>query len=387
MLIQPKPFLDKIKLKEGAFGKERRRNMQKMILANAPSFPLTVEYKDIDSAFEEWVDKELDIVYNGVKLPTFKLFSNQRINEYSQSWKHVDNVGNLLLNFKTVTRESNPKKGTNQGDLYNIPGDRFYPMFVIPILQENGQYAYSRYSMKQPYCVDLIYTVSIITNKYNMLNDINALIQDKFKSIDCYIAPNEHYMPMTLESVEDESEYSIDDRKYYSQSFKIKVKAYIIRESDYCVEKVPSRINVRLLGTTNKRHHKVQVSEEYIADDCCLIEELSPYINKQITVCVDFDICDNKVVFNIDTDLEIKEITTTNVCDFCLWINEEKQDFSAEVKIFKGDNVKISVSRKESDKSASIIINGFDFNTIIDSRDTAESALDEVKHSETYYYK
>lgn len=58
----------------------------------------------------EWVDKKLNLVYDGKKLPTFKLFSIQRINEYMQQWNAVDDANNPILNFKTITREVNPQK-------------------------------------------------------------------------------------------------------------------------------------------------------------------------------------------------------------------------------------------------------------------------------------
>ena len=37
-------------------------------------------------------------------------------------------------------------------------------------------------------------------------------------------------MPMFLDAINDESEYTIDDRKFYSQSYQIKVMGYIIRK-------------------------------------------------------------------------------------------------------------------------------------------------------------
>ena len=158
-------------------------------------------------------------------------------------------------------------------------------MFLVPVLQENGEEAYDMYSMKQPFCVDLEYTVTIITNKYEVLNDMNQRVHFEFKAINCYIAPNNHFMPMTLEDVSDESEYSLDDRKYYSQSYKIKVKAYIIRKEDFTVTKLPSRAIIRLLGVTDKKKPKIQIGEEdYIADDCCLREEYDPYYNKLLTI-------------------------------------------------------------------------------------------------------
>lgn len=117
----PKSSLDRFKYRKKAYGVERRRNMSKLILENSANFPKGVELKDIDRTFKEWVENSLDVSYNGKKLPTFKLFSSQRLNEYSQTWQHLDDTGNLLLNFKTINRENNPKQGLNQGGMFNIP--------------------------------------------------------------------------------------------------------------------------------------------------------------------------------------------------------------------------------------------------------------------------
>ena len=378
-MIQSKPFLDKFKLRHNAKGMERRRNMSKLILEHAPNFPLSVEYKDIDEAIQEWVDRELDIEYDGKKIPTFKLFSNQRINEYAQSWQHLDEVGNLLMNFKTITRENNPKHGENQGGSYNIPGDRDYPMFVVPTLQENGQEAYDMYSMKQPFCVDMVYSISLITNKYDLVNKVNQLILEKFKSINCYIAPNHHYMPMTLEDVADESEYSLDDRKYYAQTFRIKIKAYIIREEDFKVTRLASRIVVRGLGDTHKLKPHIELEESpYLDDKCNIREEYDPYYNQKITINVNYSSsCDNKAEFDADFDMIIRQVETTNVYDFVLCVNGEMQDLESDVRIYNGDNVTIEISRDEYDRTASIQIVGLDPTKVLDERYNPESALDE----------
>ena len=67
---------------------------------------------------------------------------------------------------------------------------------------------------------------------YELLNEFNLMMNDKFKSIQCYIRPNDHFIPMILNDISDESEYSIDNRQYYSQTYNITVKAYIITEDD-----------------------------------------------------------------------------------------------------------------------------------------------------------
>lgn len=385
----PKSYLENIKLRHKAYGVERRRNMSKLVLEHAPNFPLSVEIKDIDQAFQEWVEKELDVSYDGKRLPTFKLFSNQRINEYAQTWQHLDEVGNILLNFKTVTRENNPKHGINQGESYNIPGDRDYPMFMIPVLQENGQHAYDMYSMKQPFCIDMVYSVSIVTNKYELINKVNQLIHNKFKSINCYIAPHYHYMPMILNDISDESEYSLDDRKYYSQTYNITVKAYIILEEDFKVTRLPSRIVVRLLGADDRKKIKrveeealIQIEEEDFnwQDECknedTIIDKDDPFYNKKLVLTINYPICNNLAEFTIDTDMLIRQVEIDNVYDFVFCVNGERILFEDEVRIYNGDNIHVEICRDVYEKKASIVFTGIDPNVILDSRYDPESALD-----------
>ena len=234
--------MDKLRLRHHAYGKERRRNMSKMILEHGTPFPKPIEYSDIDQEMFNWVDKKFNLAYDGVRLPTYKLYSTQRISEYTQTWSQTDDYGNMIMNFKTITRENNPQKGENQGSYFNIPGHKDFAMFYVPVLQENGVEAYDRYTMKQPFSVNFMYSVSIITNKMELLNEMNEMMHYEFNAITAYISPNDHPMPLTLEDISDQSEYTIDDRKYYSQTFKIKVKGYIIRREDYKVERLPSRV-------------------------------------------------------------------------------------------------------------------------------------------------
>lgn len=393
----PKSYLDKIKLRNKAHGVERRRNMTKVILEHAPNFPLSVEMKDIDQAFQEWVETELDIAYDGKRLPTFKLFGNQRIGEYAQTWQHLDEVGNILMNFKTVTRETNPKKGQNQGEFFNIPGNRDYPMFIIPVIQENGQHAYDMYSMKQPFCVDMVYSVSIITNKYELMNKVNQLVHNKFKAINCYIAPHYHYMPMILNDISDESEYNIDDRKYYSQTYNITVKAYIILEEDFTVTRLPSRMSVRVLGAEDKKpiqkhKSKIQIEEEDFnwQDECAkndsLVDENDPFYNKKLTLTINYPICNTLAEFTIDTDMIIRQVEMNNVYDFVFYVNKERMYFEDEVKLYNGDELHIEISKNEDEQESSMAFIGIDPNVVLDKTYNPESSLDEVIQEEQIEY-
>lgn len=400
MLIQPKPFLEKLRLRRHACGTEQRRNMSKLILEHGTPFPKSIEYSDIDNAMFKWVDEKIDIVYDGKKLPTYKLYSTQRLSEYLQSWDKQDDTGNLIINFKTVTRELNPQRGESQGNYFNIPGHKDFAMFYVPVLQENGIEAYDKYTMKQPFQVNFIYSVSIISNKMEVINDMNEKMHYEFSAINCYISPNDHPMSMTLDDVSDESEYTIDDRKYYSQTYKIKVRGYIIRKEDYKIERIPSRLvmasndsdasgivnkrgknrtndeKVVFLGdnTKNDDTRPSEIVEEEVIEDCKPKEPR--YFNKLIKVMMNFD-CVKELVFIIDKEMILESIEMTNVHDFKILVNGELVNLESDVKFYGGDEITVRISRENLHEKSEMTLIGLDPYTVYDKEADPEVAMDE----------
>ena len=118
--------INHIDLVEKVEGYDRRLEIMKMPLDSNSFFPKTVNYKDIDLSFKEWVDQIKISGEDGRAFPTITLYSSQRFSEYSQTWKYTDSNNNLLLNFKTVSRDNNPQYGSIQNKYYNIPGDIFF---------------------------------------------------------------------------------------------------------------------------------------------------------------------------------------------------------------------------------------------------------------------
>lgn len=414
MLVQPKPYMDKLKLRHHAFGTERRRNMSKMILEKGTPFPKPIEYSDIDESMFKWVEDHIQIVYDGKRLPTYKLYSTQRLSEYLQEWDKQDETGNPIINFLTITRDNNPQKGESQGNYFNIPGHKDFAMWYVPVLQENGTEAFDKYTMKQPFQVNFIYSVSIIANKMEIINEMNELMHYEFSAIDCYISPNDHPMSMTLEDVSDNSEYAIDDRKYYSQTYKIKVRGYIIRKEDYKVERIPSRFLlpwrdsdatgiVHRRGKNRREEDKVvfmafkpdekqkfkidslknddvncqvpdmlpteKPSEIYEvtdnADDCC-VPKPDRYYNKIMKVIMNFD-CVLELEFEIDKDMVLESIETKNVFDFKLLVNEELMNLENDIKFLKGDKIMVRISRDDIEAPSEVTLIGYDPEVAIDS--------------------
>ena len=221
-------------------GPDIRENMYKEVVRNGTPFPTEpLSYEDIDKEFERGVKEDLELVYDGKKLETVVMYSNQRFSEFMQNWEFSDNNKNMLLHFKAITRERNPKGGTIVDSAYNIPGDRWYTMKRSIEYDKSGRPFFALYKIKQPYAIDLNYKVSIVTNNLEVINDFNNLINEKFKSKQCYIRPNGHFIPMEIVNIGEESENDLKGRQYMSQTYQIKVLGYIINKNDMAVFEEP----------------------------------------------------------------------------------------------------------------------------------------------------
>lgn len=271
---------------------ERRMNLIKGAVGKATPLPGPVVYEDIDRAFGEWVRKDLYISFEGKELPTMVLYSNQRFSEYMQTWQYTDENNNVLVNFKTVTRSNNPSFGKDQGNNYNIPGEPFFLMARQVAHEPSGRMYFIDYKMRQPFTVDFTYKVGIVSNKLELINSFNMMVVDKFKSRQCYLEINGHHMPMLFEDASDESEYSISDRQFYSQTFTIKLQGYIIRPEDLRVEETPA-VGIRLMGDTELQRKKMV---SLAPDIGCPVPEDNKYYE---VLTIDFDTCmDERTNFN-----------------------------------------------------------------------------------------
>lgn len=367
---QPKRNLTFVKLTEKETnGNIVRKSYAQEIVHKAPIYPKPLEYADIDASFKEFVENDLGLTVNGKDIPTFSLFSNQRFSEYSQSWQHSDEDGNLILNFKTFNRSTNPQGGENQGSFWNIPGDRFYTILQRSVLEDNGTEAIEVYSMKQPYAVTLEYRVSFVTDLFENLSVFNEIVNDLFKARQFYIRPNGHYIPMTLESVDDESKYSVSDYRFYVQTIKIKVMGYIIHEEDIKVEKFPKRMNISLVEGNKKK--KVYID----------IEEEDGLENQSIKLSINFEEWHDKASFEIDTDMNINEIEKSNVRNMRIFVNDAPIYYEKGFNVKEGDKIRIRIIPFDIKAKSSLLFKGINPNYLYQKNEISDDMSKEpLKH-------
>lgn len=364
--IRPKKDIKPIKLNQETSHVDTKLNYAKEILDKTPIFPKPLEYEDIDIAFKKFVEEEILLEVDGIKVPTFTLYSNERFSEFSQMWQHSDSDGNLLMNFKTIIRDKNPKNGTNQGGLWNIPGERKYTLLMRDVLDNNGSESYEIYSMKQPYTVDLLYKVSFITSKFEKINEFNQILNKNFASRQCYIRPNGHFIPMLIEDISDDTEYNLENRKFYIQSCDIKVMAYIIHESDFEVVKKPKQIGLFTESDDFNKLSHVEIEEE--EDD---------RLRRKIELTINFSPFQTKTEFIIDTDMIVENITSNNIRNYRLWINDTPYYTDKGLKLKENDTLKFKIKTFDEFSKSSLILNGINENIVIDN-EVKERVSDEI---------
>ena len=373
--------------------KELRANFDKEELKDGSPFPNPLTYEDIDREFKKWVEESLEISYEGKRLPTMTLFSNQRFSEYMQSWKFTDEDQNPILNFKAINRENNPKSGTINGESKNIPGEHTWLMKRVLAADKNHREYYIEYRMKQPFAVDLIYKVSLFTNKYELLNMFNQLVNDRFKAIDCYIRPNGHYISMKLDDISDDSEYSLDDRQYYSQSYTITIRAYIIPEDSFSVHEVSRLAFIGFDSVGTSSYADIDIGGRHtIADTHSIITETDeceddkPYYYRDAAIKVIIDPCDNGLSFTMDTDYVVKanQAYSINARYYKIMVNGDfvcesvDGNIPIDIQLHNGDLVKVcGVIKKRTSTPAQIILQGFTPEDIVSEYDSKDERYTE----------
>ena len=334
-----------LKLIRGDFGDGQRLSFQENELANAPIVPNPVEYEDIDNAFCEFFKENLVMVdEEGEKFNIYTFFSSQRFSEFSQTWSHGDDEGNLLMNFFSVSRDNNPNWGTLHGGAFNIPGNNRFTVLMKDIVDDTGVECYEITSMSQPVQVDIKYRFSLVTAKFKYLNEFNTKLNYLFASKQCYLCVNGHYMPMILDNLSDGTDYTLDGRKFYTQSADIELKAYLIPRDDIKVNIVPKRKKV----TTNlKEYDKSIVSMEFDEND-----------EKRFTLDIKFTKNSTKVKFNLDDDVELRFKTKKNANSVVMKVNDNEIDINSKIRVKADEDISIKFTQPVGTESSEITFDG-----------------------------
>lgn len=341
----PRHNAAKTNLEHGFEGNQERLFIQKDSFDKVAFLSKTVELSDIDNAVMDFVKNNIVLYGENGPFPVFTIFSNERFSEYSQTWEHTDKEGNLLMDFLTVRRDTVVKMGTNQGGNYNIPNNRKYTVCMRTILEDNGTEAMEVYSMEMPVPVDIKYHVGIITSKNEHINAFNTVCVRLFQHLQYYIKPNGFYMPLKLSSITDNTESTIDGRKFFSQMAEIELKGYLVPKESLHVDIMPIR---KYFGNgLEKAVDKPYVNYEVYGDGEFKISAVL-YANN--TVCE----------FRSEDCMSVDAINTTNVRSVHVFIDKEKVVMPDGGRLFipAGSMVRVKVVKIESNSRSEVEFSG-----------------------------
>lgn len=238
-----------INFEQDSFGIERQQEWLDGIDKFGGYLPKGIYLKDIDTSFIEFVNRELSPVTKLKKsdgiieepMPVIFLTA-QRWAEFTKTYDlTLDEFKDISLPFITIIRNNDVQVGTINNGNYNIAGRRNWIQLEVPTF-ENGRKGVDLYKIPQPTAVDLTYEVRVFSSRVNEQNSASEKIHLKFDELQKYLIVHGHPMPVKFESVSDESEMDLEDRKIFITTYEMLVQGYILDEKEFEVISSVNRV-------------------------------------------------------------------------------------------------------------------------------------------------
>jgi hypothetical protein len=308
----------------------RREQLLEYINADGTYLPKSVLHADLDRGMLDFVKTDLQVVTAGSIVPMVDiLITTQNWSQYTETWTFTDMDYNPTPPFITVVRTPEVKYGTNPSLQYTIPNRKQFYYASVPTWNGNEQ-GMDIYTIPQPVPVDITYSVKIVCNRMRELNELNKVVMQKFSSRQAYTFIKGQYVPIVLNNISDESQMTIDSRKYYIQNYDFTMLGYLIDEDEFEVKPAISRV-LQLIEADTKTYKSKKIK---------IVPSESP-----------------KVIFNYDSNsvsysetfqytANLTVILTDNVTNYFVYINNLFYGESPSViQINNGDTLQIDIQK------------------------------------------
>jgi hypothetical protein len=238
-----------------------------------------------------------------------------------------------------VVRQPEVKFGTNPALQYTIPNRKQFYYASVPTWNGNEQ-GMDIYTIPQPIPVDINYSVKIICNRMRELNQLNKIVMQKFSSRQAYTFIKGQYVPIILNNISDESQTTLDARKYFIQNYDFTMLGYLIDEEEFQVKPAISRVaQIMELDTTVLKRRRPKFPEN--PDDF-----LSNFL---------FIVGNDSLSEIIDFRANMTLLGTTNVESFDVFINDDYYGSDvSEIQITTNDILRIEVVKDDNTLESTI---------------------------------
>jgi hypothetical protein len=289
----------------------------------------------------DFVKTQLEVTPAGKIVPMLDIIiTTQNWSQYLETWKFVDLDYNPSPPFITVVRSPEVKYGTNPALQYTIPNRKQFYYASVPTWDGNVQ-GMDIYTIPQPVPVDINYSVKIICNRMRELNQLNKIVMQTFSSRQAYTFIKGQYVPIILNNVSDESQMTMDARKYYVQSYDFTMLGYLIDEEEFEVKPAIVRaaqvfeIDVSTLKQRKKQDSLVQGEFDF---NFLFVEG-----NDTLSDMIDFT-------------ADMKFVNSNNVSSYDVYINNNYYGSDVDVvQITTNDVLRIQVVKNDDNKDSNIL--------------------------------
>ena len=319
---------------------ERREQLLEYIKEDGTYLPKSVLHADLDRGMLDFVKEDLKVVTAGKIVPMVDIIiTTQNWAQYVETALFVDLDYNPAPPFITVVRSPEVKYGTNPSLQYTIPNRKQFYYASVPTWNGNEQ-GMDIYTIPQPVPVDINYSVKIICNRMRELNQLNKIIMQTFSSRQAYTFIKGQYVPIIMNNVADESQMSLESRKYYVQSYDFTMLGYLIDEEEFEVKPAIQRVTQLFEIDNNrlsKRRHQFPENPDnfendflFVVGNTTLVDVIDFTANMQLIGTeniLSYDVYINNDYYGSNVD--IIQITTNDT----LRIQAFKNDYSLEAKI------------------------------------------------------
>jgi len=289
MCALPKNYRKNLNILPKKYGPEQREQLLDNIMDNGTYLPKGVSLEDLDSAFIDFVKKDLEIVIDGEKIPVIFL-TLQRWVEFTKTWEFTGKHKDIKIPFITIVRKPDTQPGTNQQSLWNTATRLTYTYYKVPTF-DGVRKGVDVYKIPQPTAIDMLYEVRIFCNKMVDLNKMQFKINQIFRSRQFYINPNGHPMPIVLDTSGDESPINdFENRRFYVQLFEMRLMGYILDSDEF--EVIPAKNRALLIYEVERNVRKPMVKIKSDKDTSLISYNLifKPLSDTTFTTIAEFDI-------------------------------------------------------------------------------------------------
>ena len=322
---------------------ERREQLLEYIKEDGTYLPKSVLHADLDRGMLDFVKSELEVVTAGKIVPMLDIIiTTQNWSQYLETWKFVDLDYNPSPPFITVVRQPEVKYGTNPSLQYTIPNRKQFYYASVPTWNGNEQ-GMDIYTIPQPVPVDIKYSVKIICNRMRELNQLNKVVMQTFSSRQAYTFIKGQYVPIILDNVSDESQMTMDARKYYVQNYDFTMLGYLIDEDEFEVKPAIQRITQLIEIDTTTRRQKI---DKYPKNPDEFPSEFV-FVSGNTTL-----------VDMIDFTANMSLVGTDNIDTYDVYINDDYYGSDVSlIQITTNDILRIEVTKNNNTKESKITFN------------------------------